>query len=380
MQKLEAHELLNAAGRAGRAGEGAQGFVLLVPSKVIDFDDQNNKIHGHWMDLQAIFEQADQCLVIDDPLKAVLDRIHDGITMKGTSAYLLSKLPLAVTGAEEDPASALLKRSFTAYRASLSGETDWLDTRIASALAARAQVELAEPQRWIKQVAGSTTGLSVALLQQLCERLDAGAFDGTAVEVVLALLDWLESHPTYLMNLVRPESLEGLFDENYKKLADEAGAKRALSELRKLWPMWMSGAPLCQLEAAFLNSSTRLGQCKHARHFVSRIVPDLAFIAGLPGRLLAARLRAADDETPIPTVLATLGGIVREGCDSPESLATRINCERTVSRVAARVHHERIKRHAPPGNTTESIDETKERMRHADIASSFDDPSDFDDT
>jgi replicative superfamily II helicase len=33
MKKLEAHELLNAAGRAGRAGEGAQGFVLLVPSK-----------------------------------------------------------------------------------------------------------------------------------------------------------------------------------------------------------------------------------------------------------------------------------------------------------------------------------------------------------
>jgi hypothetical protein len=39
MKKLEAHELLNAAGRAGRAGEGAQGFVLLVPSKVIDFDE-----------------------------------------------------------------------------------------------------------------------------------------------------------------------------------------------------------------------------------------------------------------------------------------------------------------------------------------------------
>lgn len=88
MQKLEAHELLNAAGRAGRAGEGAQGFVLLVPSKVIDFDNQNSQINGHWMDLQAIFEQADQCLVIDDPLKLVLDCIHDGVTQTGASAYL----------------------------------------------------------------------------------------------------------------------------------------------------------------------------------------------------------------------------------------------------------------------------------------------------
>jgi hypothetical protein len=118
MQKLEAHELLNAAGRAGRAAEGAQGVVLLVPSKVIDFDDQNNQISGHWMDLQAIFEQADQCLVIDDPLKVVLDRIHDGVTQTGASAYLLSKLPLAVAGADDDPAAVLIKRSFSAYRAS----------------------------------------------------------------------------------------------------------------------------------------------------------------------------------------------------------------------------------------------------------------------
>ena len=51
------------------------------------------------MELQAIFEQADQCLVIDDPLKIVLDRIHDGVTQTGASAYLLSKLPLAIAGA-----------------------------------------------------------------------------------------------------------------------------------------------------------------------------------------------------------------------------------------------------------------------------------------
>src|SRR3546814_12217658 len=57
MQKLEAHELLNAAGRAGRAGEGAQGFVLLVPSKVIDFYDKQNEIKKHWVKLQALYKQ-----------------------------------------------------------------------------------------------------------------------------------------------------------------------------------------------------------------------------------------------------------------------------------------------------------------------------------
>lgn len=373
MQKLEAHELLNAAGRAGRAGEGAQGVVLLVPSKVIDFDNQNSQINGHWMDLQAIFEQADQCLVIDDPVKLVLDRIHDGITQSGASAYLLSKLPLAVTGAEEDVAAVLLNRSFGAYRALIAGDGDWLSTRVASALAARQALELPDSDRWIEQVAGAT-GISVALLQQIIERLDAGAFSGPAVEVILALLDWLDAHPSQLLSLIRPESLEEMFGSTYKDLADDAArAKHALGWLRRLWPIWMSGVPLCELELEFLGPSANLRQCKNARHFASRLVPDLAFLAGLPGRLIAARLRAESDETPLPAVLATLGGIVREGCDSPESLAVRLHLTRSVSRVAARKHYEAIRQHIPPGASNEVFDDTMERVRLADIIAGFDD-------
>jgi len=194
MKKLEAHELLNAAGRAGRAGEGAQGFVLLVPSRVIDFDDQKNQISGHWMELRAIFEQADQCLVIDDPMETVLDQIHVGITKSGTASYLLSKLPLALAGAEEDPAATLLKRTFAAYRAGLRGDHNWVQSRIDAAIAARANANLPDKEKWIEQVAGST-GLSVGILQQLIKLVDAGAFDGTAIEVVAALLAWLDTNP-----------------------------------------------------------------------------------------------------------------------------------------------------------------------------------------
>lgn len=372
MQKLEAHELLNAAGRAGRAGEGAQGVVLLVPSKVIDFDNQNNQISGHWMDLQAIFEQADQCLVIDDPVKLVFDRIHDGVTQSGASAYLLSKLPLAVAGAEEDPAAALLNRSFGAYRASLAGDANWLATRVASALAAREALDLPESDRWIEQVAGAT-GIPVALLQQIVERLDAGAFSGSAVEVVLALLDWLDAHPSQLLDLIRPDSLEEMFGTTYKNLSDTAArGNYALQWLRRLLPIWLAGVPLCELEREFLGPAANLRQCKNARHFALRLVPDLAFLAGLPGRLLAARLRAAGEETAIPAVLAALGGIVREGCDSPESLAVRLHLTRSVSRVAARKHYEEIRQHIQPGDPNESFDDTLDRIRNADLIAQFD--------
>ena len=61
-KQLDAHELLNAAGHAGREGEGGQGFVLVVPSKIINIGDGENPINRHWMSLQSIFAQSDQCL------------------------------------------------------------------------------------------------------------------------------------------------------------------------------------------------------------------------------------------------------------------------------------------------------------------------------
>jgi len=36
------------------AGEVSQGFVLIVPSKVMDFESSTNEIHRHWSDLRAI--------------------------------------------------------------------------------------------------------------------------------------------------------------------------------------------------------------------------------------------------------------------------------------------------------------------------------------
>lgn len=154
-------------------------------------------------------------------------------------------------------------------------------------------------------------------------------------------------------------------------MGEPASIHIALFWLRKLWPMWMSGVPLCDLEKELLGRTTNLKQCKNARHFASRLVPDLAFLAGLPGRLLAARLRAEGDGMPVPAVLATLSGVVREGCDSADSLAVRLHVTRAVSRVAARKHYEAIRQYIQPGDPNESFDDTMERIRHADIIASF---------
>jgi hypothetical protein len=90
-------------------------------------------------------------------------------------------------------------------------------------------------------------------------------------------------------------------------------------------------------------------------------------VAGLPARLLLARhaARTPEDAAEIPTVLVTLGSIVREGCDSPESLAVRLEAGRQISRVAARRLCDRSAPYLIPGTPTEAFETMQARVRNA---------------
>jgi hypothetical protein len=90
----------------------------------------------------------------------------------------------------------------------------------------------------------AATGQSIDLLEGVLALVDGGALEGDAGQVIAALLGWIEQMPARLLELVRPESLEGLFGEAYKKLpTDEVRALQALEMIRRILPVWMSGAP-----------------------------------------------------------------------------------------------------------------------------------------
>src|SRR5262249_17526507 len=152
---------------------------------------------------------------------------------------------------EQDPAARLLKKSLAAYRARQANNENWVESRVKSAIAAREEVELPEEETWLRHVA-EVTGLAIGTLKGLTAILDSAAFHGTTAEAVGALFEWLSGTPENLMHLVRPENLEGLFGEAYKKLpTDKARAEMALATIADLLPIWMSGAPLRDLEAKF---------------------------------------------------------------------------------------------------------------------------------
>lgn len=367
MATLEAHELLNAAGRAGRAGESSQGFVLVIPSRVIQFDDDTGQIDAHWETLQKIFEQGDQCLVIDDPFANIMDLVHDGAVNHGMPAYLLSKLPLSSGDDPDETARKMLSGSFAAFRARQSGQAAWVDSRVGAVIAARKKIEIPAERTWVEHVS-SSTGVSAEVLLELSDLIDEGGLQGTSEEVALALLHWLSQNPARVLDLMRPESIEGLFGDEYKNLqTDKERGELALLRLRAYIPPWLSGAPLCEIEQQ-VEAPAKPGLCKKARHFALRVVPELAFLCGLPDQILRARSQsnAEDEDAPkIPIVLSTLRAVVKEGCDSPESLATRMLLGRSYSRVHARKQHAEYVPHLDAGDLFEDFESTRERVRSA---------------
>jgi superfamily II DNA/RNA helicase len=342
--QLEAHELLNAAGRAGRAGEDSHGFVLIVPSKVVDFEKTTNKIDKHWMDLKAIFSQSDQCLDIEDPIAPLLDEIHvHTATQSSLVDYLITRLPHESSAEEEGDAQTakFLSKTLGSYRARARGDIAWIDQRIASALAFRkthSEGILNVP--WAERLSAAV-GFPAATILALGEELgDVKLFDARDVTFWADwLFAWLTRNPEKVAHVIRSESLEAIWGSGHKALSTDADRGRlVLPMLGRLLKIWLQGGPLSQMEAALGITPTRIGKCKKARQFVLRVIPDLGYFFGLPFQVLLARAGDAAEETMPGLGLSTLGACVREGFDRSEKLALRQIMKGSVSRVA--IHKE----------------------------------------
>jgi len=118
--QLEAYELLNAAGRAGRAGKHAQGFVLIIPGQIVGFDPKHDSIGNRWFSLkESVFSKNDRCLTIVDPLQLLLDKIQteSNIQDNNNIQYIFQKLPFISNKTIKENIISNYKRSFSAFMA-----------------------------------------------------------------------------------------------------------------------------------------------------------------------------------------------------------------------------------------------------------------------
>lgn len=313
---LEAQELLNAAGRAGRAGQNANGIVLVVPGKVVGIDLKDATIGAHWTTLQKIFGQSDQCLEIDDPLTAVLDRVHS----KAAAADEVERYAIARLASADIETS--LGKSLVAFQAKKKGQDEWLQERIKAAVqfyegqAPESDEEIAEHQ------VSAKLGVSLAVVSRLSPEIkDDGT--RTVLEWTTWFFDWMGKNSDLFDQMLRPATINDLLGSTINNVDNPVDrAKIAVPILQTLTKLWLAGRPLSELQLALGTEADKLKACVDARKFALRVIPDLAYLFGIPAFLIQNRhALQSEGGSEISASLVKLGACVRLGFESVELMA-----------------------------------------------------------
>lgn len=325
-EPLAAHEILNAAARAGRAGHVANGVVLLIPEEILAFSDDLPLSKNTVDKLRAVLPEDDRCLEMSDPLQVILDRISGTALHDADVEYALNRLSTAVApeGADTEASTSFpMNKSFGAYLAEQRGASEQFDLQIERLNRLLAERNTGAEDQVLLELAAQS-GASVSVLSALRARLKEG-LDMLPVTIpgwVSWIFEWLADDDNARLTLLERERTALLGAVGRKGKEPLSG-----DVMRELLPgalAWLAGQRLCDIEFALGGNPDASAQrtCPRARRLVTSIIPmGLTFIAGLVARM-AEGIAEIGESTVIPrSVLECLPTAVRRGFNSPSKLA-----------------------------------------------------------
>ena len=322
-EMLEARELLNAAGRAGRAGKNATGVVVAIPGQVVGFDNTAAKIGKRWSRLQEIFSQTDQCLEIDDPLTAILDRIHSqSHRPDDIDRYVVSRLCGVVEDVDpEASVRSAVQRTFAAFRRRQAADSAWIESRTEAALALLGDIDPNDDAARVVRDLSSSLGLPVDVMSSLTVDVRGSApLRATIPEWRAWMFKWMITNADQTVRMLRPEDLERQFGSKYKRLnTNRARVDYALPKLESALGLWMAGEPLVVIEPSLHGAAADRRKSNSARKFVVRLLPTLAHAFAAPSLIIRRHWTdTMSDPQDVAPALFALAHCVRNGFSSLE--------------------------------------------------------------
>jgi superfamily II DNA/RNA helicase len=325
-EDLEAHEILNAAARAGRAGHLANGVVLLIPEPIISFRDGQPLDENVIRKLKSVLPEDDRCVLISDPLEIVLDRLMQGDALDADVRYIINRMAALreAEGLEEPTLLFDLQKSFAAYAAKRKSAENEFDQKIVHLKEAIADEAPADIDQTVAVLA-SQSGLSTGLLMQLKKKIAAGAgsLPLTVKEWLIWTVQWLAEDETARVSLLHDVKGAVLGASGRKK--DGELTAEALSGLLPGLLAWIQGEPVCAIEAALGgepdSASPAKQVCPRARELISSVIPrGFSFVIGLVSHVVEEVDPFDEQENLSRQLVECLGTAVRKGCDSPEKV------------------------------------------------------------
>ncbi len=332
---LEAHEILNAAARSGRAGHLANGVVLLVPEPVISFSEDENIDANIVQKMKSLFPEDDRCVLITDPLEAVLDKITIGDTLNVDVRYLINRMSLLdnVPDASKERPLFDLRTSLGAFLAQKRSLHNEFAEKIEAIKAEIKKTTIDGMDQSALELA-SQSGLSLALLIKLKERIlkDIGKLPETIEGWVNWVMNWFaedEAARNDLFYETKKDMLSICGQKNDNNLSDQD-----LDIIKSGLIAWVKGLPLADIERTLGGDLDKEPKCPRARLLVTKVIPQgFSFIFGLVSSVVRVIAPYEQQESLSGEVVENLGVAIRKGYDLPEKVAFAASLPKGLSRV-----------------------------------------------
>jgi len=378
-ETLAVHELLNAAGRAGRAGHYAHGIVIDLPGKVFSVKEEPNGISFEGLShVMGLFGLPDQCLDVVDPLTQVIDRIAAAGTTEDVSQYLVRRI-----GGLDDK---ILRRVLaTSLGNALVADRDQrADTQAAviktaaTALNADSNLGALDTPEWREFACQSGVSLQalVSISESLPDETNLNAWSFS--ELLEFHIKLITNHPGLLFALVDPNSAElarimprrSIKSSGRLVFTEEVTAweQRWNEALLEILPKWLSGAPLKMIGEALHRHRNAKGHVKAiqlGRRFAVQAATGLGHGTSVIARLI--KKRHDHLSATLESWLRLVPGCMREGFNDPDKLLLFWSLRRYLGlypRVRVhQIHQDRIAGHISDWQKTSDLDARKAEIR-----------------
>jgi ATP-dependent RNA helicase HelY len=318
---LEAHEILNAAGRAGRAGHLANGVVLMIPEPVAGFFNTGRFDDNAVNKLAAVLPPDDHCVVMDDPVTILLDAIQANNVNHPRVRYFISRVrPVETTDAAIDEAIAVVRRSFAGFRARARNDQVVFEGKLA---VLRAILAGDRPVNQDIAVIAASGGFPDAPFAAIEARVTASidALPNSIPGWVDWLIDLFHADRATYEALLGDDVEIALYVMRGKKSGGPATDDEFL-RLKAGFRAWLTGLPMRDVEASLGVDSDKIRRCLRARDLALKlasrslylVISSLAEVV----RVIFARLRRPVQQ---PAILETLAYGLRRGIDHPDKIA-----------------------------------------------------------